>query len=173
MSLIRPELRAAFHRWREVIAAGAVAAAGLWLIGLGGYLFHTLGALVVLGGLALARGGWRRLRFARAATAPGVVEVIEGQVGWYGPGIGGFAALPELAELGLVTVAGLRCWRLRQHDGQVLLIPVAATGAEKLYDAFGALPGLDPAVLLAALDDPADRPVIWRHGPRPLLPRQP
>lgn len=167
MSFIRPEAAAALHRWREVIAAAAVALAGLWLGTRGGWLLGGVGALMVA---AAAATGWialRRLRFARAPSGPGVVEIDEGQIGWFGPGLGGFVALSELTELGLVTVAGLRCWRLRQQDGQNLLIPVDAQGAERLFDAFALLPGLDTRALIAALDRPADSPFLWRRH-RPL-----
>jgi hypothetical protein len=54
-------------------------------------------------------------------------------------------------ELRLVTLRGRRLWRLKQGDGQVLLVPVDAAGAEALFDVFAALPGLDMRALLAAL----------------------
>ena len=38
MSFVRPDLMARFAPWREVAAAFAVVALGLWLIWLGGYL---------------------------------------------------------------------------------------------------------------------------------------
>ncbi len=98
-----------------------------------------------------------------------MVEVDEGQVGWFGPGIGGFVSLAELAEVGLVTVQGLRVWRLRQTDGQLLLVPVNAQGAERLYDALTALPGIDGTRLLAALGNPADTPVVWRRIPAQVI----
>ena len=73
-------------------------------------------------------------------------------------------------------------WRLRQHDGQALLIPVSAMGAERLFDAFAALPGMDTGVLVAAVDPVvgpasenravvsiADSRVIWRHPTRAVL----
>jgi hypothetical protein len=169
MSFIRPEVAEALQRWREVIAASAVAAVGAWMIWHGGVVLSGLGLAVLAGGAAMGWIALRRLRFARGVSGPGVVEIDEGQVGWFGPGIGGFVALAELADLGLVTVAGQRCWRLRQGDGQMLLIPVAARGAEGLYDAFAVLPGLAPTQLIAALDDPRDRPVIWRREARLAL----
>jgi hypothetical protein len=163
MSLIRPEIARRAHRWREVIAAGLVAMAGLWIATRGGWLLGPVGGLVMALGAGMGWMGWRRLRFARAPSAPGVVDIDEGQIGWFGPGIGGFVSLSDLADMGLVTVAGLRCWRFRQTDGQTLLIPVAAQGADRLYDALTALPGIDGASLLAALDRATDTPVIWRR----------
>ena len=43
MSLIRPEARAALHRWREVMASAVLAGLGLWLIGLGGWVLIPAG----------------------------------------------------------------------------------------------------------------------------------
>jgi hypothetical protein len=169
VSLIRPELAARLHRWREVIGAGLALAAGLWLATRGGWLMAGLGGAMALAGAGLALAALRRLRFAPAGRGPGVVEVDEGQVGWFGPGIGGFVSLSDLSELGLVTVQGLRVWRLRQTDGHLLLVPVNAQGADRLYDALTALPGIDGTRLLAALDNPADTPVVWRRIPAQVI----
>ncbi|MEI2687828.1 MAG: hypothetical protein V9G14_17530 [Cypionkella sp.] len=86
---------------------------------------------------------WRRIRFAQDIDAPGVVEVDEAQIGYLGPEAGGFVSIVELVELRLLTLRGRRLWRLKQADGQALLIPVDAAGAERLFDAFATLPGMD------------------------------
>jgi hypothetical protein len=164
MPLIRAEAQATLIRYREVLAAGAVGAVGLWLIGLGGWFLIPAGG-IVLGLAALwAISALRRLRFAQGVAAPGVVEIDEGQVGYLGPGLGGYVALPDLVELRLIRLHGKRVWRLKQEDGQALLIPVEAAGAERLFDAFSVLPGLDGQTLLAALEAAAteDR-VVWRR----------
>ncbi len=149
--MIRPEARAALFRWREVMASAALGGLGLWLISLGGLLLIPAGAALVALAAGLALTAWRRLRFAQRGEAPGVVEVDEGQIGYLGPGIGGFVALPDLVEIKLITLRGRRLWRLKQADGQTVLIPVEATGAERLFDAFSSLPGLDSAALVDAL----------------------
>lgn len=169
MSLIRPELAAQLHRRREVIGAALALVAGLWLATRGGWLLAGLGGTLALAGAGLALVALRRLRFAPQGQGPGVVEVDEGQVGWFGPGIGGYVSLSDLAELGLVTVQGLRVWRLRQTDGHLLLVPVNAQGADRLYDALTALPGIDGTRLLAALDAAADTPVVWRRIPAQVI----
>ncbi|WP_413872651.1 hypothetical protein [Albidovulum sp.] len=166
--MIRPEVRAMLHRWREVIAAGLAGAAGLWIASRGGYVLVPFGLAVA----ALA-GGWamialRRIRFLHGIGAPGVVEVDEGQVGYFGPTFGGFVALADLAELRLAEFYGTRAWRLKTQDGQVLLIPVDAAGAERLYDAFAALPGIDMARVTAALDHGQPTLPLWRRGATPL-----
>lgn len=169
MSFIRPELAARLHRAREAIAAALFVAFGLWVATRGGIFLLALGGLVMAAGGSLLLMAVQRLRFARPERGPGVVEVDEGQIGWFGPGIGGFVSLADLAELGLVTVQGLRVWRLRQTDGQLLLVPVDAEGAARLYDALTALPGIDGTRLLAALDNPADTPFIWRRTPAQVV----
>ncbi len=150
--LIRPELRQALVRWREPIAAGLVALIGLWFVWLGGYLLAPLGIVTAL--LALGWGGnaIRRVRFARAVTAPGLVEIDEGQIGYLAPERGGFVALRDLAEVRLIALGHDLHWRLKQIDGQALLVPVSAAGADKLFDAFASLPGMETQRLVSALD---------------------
>ena len=171
MSVLRPEVGAALHRWREVLAGLGVVAAGAWLAGLGGWFYTGLGGLVGLAGLGLAWSGLRRLRFQPAGGGPGVVRMVEGQVAYFGPETGGFAALTEIEELRIAPAPGGPVWVLDQTDGP-LEIPVAAEGAESLYDFFGALPGIDMAQVTAAARQPPQRPaVLWRRTPRTALPR--
>lgn len=153
MSFVREDLAAALTRWREVIVAGGVAALGLWLVWLGGYLLVPLGLALVALATGFGASALRRLRFATDGEAPGLVEVIEGQVSYFGPVTGGAVGLPDLVELRLLTLRGRRVWKLRQADGQTLLVPVEAQGAESLFDAFAALPGMDTGDLVAALQE--------------------
>ena len=53
-----------------------------------------------------------------------------------------------------------------------LSIPVAAQGADQLFDAFAALPGMDLARLSGALDRaPTGGPaILWRRASGPRLP---
>ena len=150
MAWIRPEVSDLIWRGREVIWAGLVVAAGLWLIGQGGILLVPVGLVVAGVGATLAVNALRRMRFEQATLAPGIVELDEAQVGYLGPEIGGFLSLQELVELRLLSLRGRRLWRLKQADGQVLLIPVDAAGAERLFDAFASLPGLGSAALIAS-----------------------
>lgn len=166
--LIRPAARDALWRWREVAMAAAGALAGLWLIGLGGLLLVPLGLALAAVSAGMGVLAWRRMRFHREVDAPGLVEVTEGQVGYLGPTFGGYVALADLADLRLVRIGGRAAWRLRQTDGQTLLIPAEAQGADALFDAFAALPGLDTQALVSALDARDDDRVIWRRV-RPAL----
>lgn len=181
--MIRPELVARFDRWREVIAAAALAGLGLWLAAWGGVLPLAAGVALALTGLAWALTAWRRMLFAQGVGAPGIVEVTEGRIGYFGPSFGGFIDRDDLAEIRLVTLGGRRAWRLAALTGEVLLVPVDAQGAERLLDAFAALPGMDTGALVAALSPvgggggpglPAAGPVlriVWRRPGAGLAPR--
>lgn len=169
--MIRPEARAALARWHEVALAVCSVGLGLWLAGKGGFVLVPLGF-----GLAALSGGFgllalRRLRFAGVGTdGPGLVEIDEGEIRYFGPDSGGTAPLRELAELRLIARAGQRLWRLRLDHG-ALEVPVDASGAGALFDALAARPGMESAALVAALDQP--RPdalgaVIWRRPAMPL-----
>jgi hypothetical protein len=152
MSLIRPEVTALAWRLREILAGALIIVFGLWLIALGGYLLTPVGAVITALGLAWTLLAYRRIRFAQVVATPGVVEVDEAQVGYLGPQGGGYVSIADLQEIRLLTLRGRRVWRLKQLDGQALLIPVDATGAERLFDAFAALPEMNTAALIAALE---------------------
>lgn len=156
MALIRPEAMAVLRPWRETALALAVAAAGLRLAAEGGVLLLPLGLGLTALGAVWALNAWRRMRFAQNVGAPGMVEVNEGQIAYLGPAFGGYAALEDLVEIRLMTMRGRRLWRLKQADGQVLLVPVDAAGAAALFDAFAALPGMDTAALVSALEGGAN-----------------
>ena len=151
MSWVRPEITAAVLRGREVILGMGIAVLGLWVVAQGGYLLVPAGVAVVGLGTGWAVLALRRLRFGRGLDGPGVVELDEGQVGYLGPGLGGYVSLVDLVELRLLRLRGRQVWRLKQADGQALLIPVDAAGAEGLFDAFASLPGMDTQALVAAL----------------------
>ncbi|MCU0828218.1 MAG: hypothetical protein MUE52_12625 [Tabrizicola sp.] len=172
MSFIRPELAAAAHRWRGVLAALVVAALGSWMALQGGYLSASLGLVLGALGLGLALMSWRRLRFQQDGDAPGIVRVTEAQIAYMGSRVGGFIALPDLSEIRLLTLRGRRIWKLKQADGQLLHIPVEALGAEALFDAFAILPGIDMGTLVAALGadaPPSDSRVIALDGADRLI----
>lgn len=171
MTIFRPEVTALFIRHREAIAASVIVLAGVWLMALGGYVLFPLGLIIAAIGGTLTVTALRRARFIQTIAAPGIVELDEAQVGYLAPDLGGFLSLDELSEIRLLVLQGKRMWRLKQADGQALLIPVDAAGADRLFDAFAALPGMDSSALVAALA-PAQFPanpaltaetrLIWR-----------
>jgi hypothetical protein len=170
MNPIRTDVWDALTRWREVILAAGAVVMGAWVMLRGGPFYVVAGAAVALAGLALGINAARRVRFRSATLAPGVVQIVEGQIAYFGPEEGGFAALEEIEQLALDDCAAGRCWVLSLSDGRVLEVPQAARGAEALFDAFATLPGIEMSALMAALDRP--RPgarVVWRRRPRPAL----
>ena len=177
--MIRPEARALLDRWSEPAMGAMVLAMGLWVATRGGWLLAAVGSAVAALGAAWLILGLRRMRFQGADDAPGLVELDEGRITYLGPRMGGSISLPDLAEIRLLTLRGRRVWRLKQGDGQALLVPLDAAGAAALFDAFSALPGLSSADLVTALDSEAptgnrlpapgaeDR-LVWRRQGRGL-----
>ena len=155
--------------WRDALIGLALLALGMWFAAQPGPVMKGLGGIVAVAGLALTVLGTRRARFAVLAQGPGVVQVLEGQITYWGPETGGFVALSELAELDLSADGGT--WRLRAADGTRLDIPRGARGAEALFDVFAQLPGVDMAHLMRrvrAAPTAGDQP-IWRRDRPPLL----
>jgi hypothetical protein len=175
VSFLRPEAVALLARWREVALAIAAAAFGLWVATRGGWFYAILGAGVVAFALGLALAGWRRMRFAQDGGAPGLVEIDEGAIAYFGPETGGVLALSELTEIAAAPGPDGLVWRLAQADGRCLDIPAAARGAERLFDVFAALPGARAHVFVAAVERPPAGPRrLWRRAdapPEPPLPR--
>lgn len=166
--MIRPPLQTWLSRWSEVLAALAIALGGVWLVLRGGWFFGALGLLALLVGASLLIGACRRLPFRRAIAAPGVVEVVEGAIRYYGAETaGGEIALRDLVEIRLLRLRGQGHWRLRSLGGEALLIPVDAAGTEALAHAFTALPGLDMGQMsqaLAHVSELADSVrTVWRR----------
>lgn len=180
--MIRSEAATALHRWREVIAAGALGLCSVYLASLGGLVLVPVGLGLAALAAALGLQAWRRLRFARETLAPGMIEVDEAQIGYLSPLGGGYISLRELSEIRLVTRRGHRYWHLRQIDGETLPIPVDAAGSDALFDAFSTLPGLDTGALVTALApqghatgtapalDGLSR-IIWQRPGKGLAPR--
>ncbi len=174
--MIRSGVSEWLARLREVIAAAGLGVSGLWLCRLGGNILIPIGLLMI----AIASGwgltAWRWRRFQTDVAAPGLVEVLEGQISYMGPEFGSYVSIPELIEIRMLVLYGRRHWRLKQEDGQALLIPVDAAGAGALFDAFSGLDGIDMGRVLAAqhgrgaefsgggeTDGARVSPAVWRR----------
>lgn len=165
MDFIRPELRAAFYKWREVMAGVGLAVMGLWaLLDVGGLVGILGGALVILAVLMIWTGA-QRVRFRQEEHGLGSVDVDEGQVTYFGPLTGGAIALRDMESLSLIRAQGQTPhWRLSAEQG-VLHIPVDADGTDALFDAFSTLSGLRVERMLTALRDEAREDVlIWQRN---------
>jgi hypothetical protein len=173
MSIIRPQARAAMWRWREVLAGAGVAALGLWWVLYGAGIVPWLGWLLIAAAVALVLAGVQRGRFRTGAGGPGVVVVDEGLIAYLGPHEGGAVALSEMTALAL-DAQGAPRWRLSQPGQTDLEIPLDAEGADALFDAFAALPGLRSGQIVAAMHRPAPGlHLLWERAgharPRPRL----
>lgn len=148
MSFVRPELLARVRPWRESFVWAVTLALGLSLVWRG---LSRGEPLVLVAGSALAATGFALLRASlarmllEAPTGPGVAVVDEGRIEVWGPQGGGFVDLPALVAVEVTGVPGTadRAWVLRSEDGNVLVIPFGAAGAERLPDGLAALPGID------------------------------
>lgn len=168
MSFVRPQARAALWRWREVLAGALLLALGLWWgFGAIGWMINWLGHAVALMGAALLILGLQRARFREGADGPGVVQIVEGRVGYFGPLTGGAVDIADLSRLSLDRRMHPAHWVLEQPGQDPLHIPVTAKGAEQLFDAFTTLPGLRTEYMLRELrSDTSSESVIWQRAAR-------
>ncbi|ABL70928.1 MULTISPECIES: hypothetical protein [Paracoccus] len=169
--MIRPELAEKLRPWAETGIALAATAFGLWVFSLGGWILWPIGATIAGASALWALDARRRMRFRHDTLGPGMVELDEGAIRYLSPNrlLGGEIALRELAEIRLMRLNGRRHWRLKSGDGQALLIPVDAAGAEHLAGAFATLPGIEMGRLASALAP--DAPTIQTVWTRPARAR--
>ncbi len=161
--MIRKEAKDALMRWRGVIVAALIGAFGLRL------LLATFGIMPWIGGLLVALSvvmlfaSLQRMRFFSGRDGPGVVQVVEGQLSYFGPLDGGIVSLTEMIRIELDPTCQPACWRFFQGGQNPVHIPVNAEGAEQLFDIFARLPGIDTGRMLDELRGNAQQPVvIWR-----------
>lgn len=166
---LRPEARATLWRWREVIVAAAFVALGLrWALASYGVL-SWLGWVVAAISAALGMVALQRLRFGQGGGGPGIVQIDERQLSYFGPLTGGVIDLDDLARLELVGDARPAHWRLTPVLGEALDIPVTAEGADGLFDVFATLPGLRTERMLETLSRRPDATVvIWQAEAAPV-----
>jgi hypothetical protein len=166
MTFFRPEAKAALWRWREVLIAAGMGLIGVWWITGPGGLLALPGWALVLAGCALCFIGLQRMRFHGAGDGAGAVQVVEGQIGYFGPLTGGVVALTVLERLSLDPTLKPAHWCLETPDQEPLMIPVNAAGADALFDAFASLPGLKTERMLSELNATRGHAVvIWERTP--------
>jgi len=154
---------------RGVALALAVVGLGLWwaLESFGFMRWLGWGAVAV--GVGLMLTALQRLRFGRHAGGPGVVQVDERRLSYFGPLSGGIIDLDDLARLAIDGSAYPPHWVLTGPGGQVVQVPINAEGADALFDAFAALPGLATERLIAAVQSPPAAHLILWQAPRQRL----
>ncbi len=167
MSFIRPEVRQALSRWRETII-GLIAATigGIWMFTSYGAV-QIVGTVLAIGGALLVVAGIQRGVFRRATRGPGLVNVLEGQLTYFGPTDGGAVFTKDIRRLDIHrNNSSAAAWVIHHDGGPPLHIPVDAAGAENLFDVFSNLPGLNTRALLDNLQSPPPGlTLIWDRDP--------
>lgn len=167
--ILRPEAMATLTRWRGVLISAAVMALGLFWAIYSYALIRWLGIVMTLAGAASLIAAAQRMRFARASDDPGVVTVDEGAIAYFGPLTGGVVARSEMTALAIDRTGKPAHWALSQPDQPDLMIPLGAKGADALFDAFAALPGMRTERMLSEIhrSEPG-RVLLWhKHGTKP------
>ncbi len=170
MSFVRPEVKARLWHWREALTGAALILLGLlWLITETG-LLSAMGAALAVTGALLVFIGAQRSRFRTGSGAPGLVQIDERQVTYFGPVAGGALSIDALARVDLDPTAQPHpAWILTDTAGQTLSIPTHAENAEALFDMFTALDGIRTEAMLRHLRSKPIKPVkIWAAPPRRL-----
>lgn len=165
MSFIRPEAQDFLRRWAEALIGGVILTLGLiWIITGRGFLPYIGAALAVMAAVLIWLGV-QRGRFHVGRDAPGVVQVAEGEISYFGPLAGGMRPIAGLKAVLLDPTAHPACWVLQAAGHEDLYIPLDAEGADLLFDAFAALPGLKTAHMLRQMENRPDHPVVIWHAP--------
>ncbi|MBL4812282.1 MAG: hypothetical protein JKX69_08000 [Rhodobacteraceae bacterium] len=166
---MRPEARATLLRWREALIGGALSALGLYWALTGFGTLRWLGWAVLALGLTLLLTGLQRGRFRGQKGAPGMVQLDERQLSYFGPLTGGVIDLDEMRALDWEPSKPGH-WVLTGADHNEVHIPNGAEGADQLFDAFSALPGLSAAKLIEIPRQTGKaRIAVWRAPPRQLF----
>jgi hypothetical protein len=165
MSFVRPAAKNAVLRWREALVGAAILVLGLyWSVGVAPGLLNWIGYLALFLGATLLFAGVQKGRARMGGGGPGVVQVIERRIGYFGPLNGGVVDLDAVTSLSLDPTEHPRHWVITHEDGPALHIPVNAEGADTLFDAFASLPGLSPGRVASTLKHEGTAPIVlWRR----------
>ena len=139
----RPEAMSALIRWREVLVGGGVIALGTWWSFSAGPVLRWVAVLMVISGGAILWEGLRRVRLPKGGGGPGVVQVTERQITYLSPDQGGILSVDDLTRVEIRTLQGQITWIFYALGQSPILIPGNAEGAERIFDALAALPGIN------------------------------
>lgn len=170
---LRPEATRTLARWQGVLIGGAIFAAGS-LVALTGYgIIFWLGCVIAMIGAASLFAAAQRMRFAAGSGGPGVVQIDEGAIGYFGPLGGGVIARSEMTGLTLDRTGKPAHWVLSQPGQEDVLIPLTAANADALFDVFAALPGMKTERMLTEMRrNDRGRSLLWqRPGTEAAHPR--
>ena len=93
----------------------------------------------------------------------GVVDVVEGQITYFGPKEGGTIIVADITAVSLISHGGIRCWRFDERGQAALIIPVSAKGGEHLFDIFAEIDGFPLEQMLRQLaNETTQNSFIWQ-----------
>lgn len=174
MTFLRPEALSALLRWRDAIVGSVLFVFGFYSALTGLTVLRWTGYVLILLGAALLWEGFKRARFPAPGGGPGVVDVDERQITYFGPLGGGAVSIDELTRVVVRTtdlgpaVSDL-LWDFTDTSGTTLTIPGDAENAKLIFDALAVLPGADyEAAITAAGSTENDLFVIWEKDVRRL-----
>lgn len=169
MSFIRPPVVAHFSKWREAYLVAIVLLFGFWLFMRGSaslnLILQGVGLVVTVAGIFMLRATIQRIRFKRSQKAPGIVDVTEREISYYGPMHGKTISLDSLQKIELRESEYFAAsWVLHNTEGDPMIVPTSAKGSERLFDAFSSLSGVKMNDLVAAINMvPIHNQVIWQR----------
>lgn len=171
MNLIRPELRATYFKWRELIWAGLALAVLVILFiradAFGQTTFMWFYSLLILAACLTLWPAFRRGRLRLAEGQFGQVELDERKITYFLAGEGWSLSIDDLVR---VEIARTRqgpfgddvFWRLVDRAGSSIVVPTSANGADQLVDAISALNGVSYDRIIAAMTTADEQSfVIW------------
>jgi len=170
LNFIRPNVRAHFSKWFEAYLVAAFLIIGLRLLIRGfvieSIVYEIVGALVVLLGLVFLRGAIQRIQFRRSQMAPGMVDVTEREISYFGPMLGKTISLESLLKIELrESEAYGSVWVMHNSEGDPMIVPTSAKGSDRLFDAFTSLSDVKMDALVRAVNTvPVRNHVIWERS---------
>ncbi|UXX82245.1 hypothetical protein [Roseovarius pelagicus] len=168
MNFIRPEASQALTRWRAVIISTLIILLGLWWALSSATPISWIGGAVVLMGVASAAAALQRMRFHAGRDGPGVVQIDEGAIAYFGPLTGGVVSRSEVTALAIDRSGKPPHWVLSQPGQPDVMIPLNAAGSDGLFDVFASLPGIRTERMLNEMRATAvGRVLIWQRNTRP------
>lgn len=179
---LRARIAAFLRDWAEPVAYGAAALTILLLLNALGWMRGPAG-WILLGVFALVL--WRLFRSAyadgllrrRVADGPGLVEIDERRIAYFGPETGGAISIDAIARVEIHSTADGPFaedlfWIIETEGAPAarLTIPNSALGADRLLGALSALPGFDHEAVIRAMGSTQDaRFVLFERRPRRSL----
>ena len=167
MSFVRDDAAATLRKYQEVLLGIVLILIGFWiLVSFHGFLRWLSVPLVVLGSVS-TWNAWRRTRMKAANNGPGVVEIDERRLSYFGPFGGQSISLNDVTRIQIETTelgpfADDMFW-LFYTGSELARVPSSAQGADAILDALSSFKGADyDAVIRASSSTKRDKFLIWQ-----------